>query len=160
MAVANNSYISTGADMVSVANKIREKAGVSDGLVFPDGWIEAIEGIEAGSGGGGGVTTLHINVTAINEETMKATFTADKTPAEMSQAAATGPVWCVVTFAAGIMDDSAVSMGVPPAWLSGEAAFGAVTAFVHEDDGSNNIVYAVRGGLSDSWILDLSAFTS
>ena len=48
MAVADNSYISTGADMVSVANKIREKAGVSDGLVFPDGWIEAIEGIEAG----------------------------------------------------------------------------------------------------------------
>ena len=54
MAVADNSYISTGADMVSVANKIREKAGVSDGLVFPDGWIEAIEGIEAGGGGGGG----------------------------------------------------------------------------------------------------------
>ena len=51
MAVADNIYISTGADMVSVANKIRDKAGVSDGLVFPDGWIEAIEGIEAGSGG-------------------------------------------------------------------------------------------------------------
>lgn len=52
MAVADNSYISTGADMVSVANKIREKAGVSNGLVFPDGWIETIEGIEAGGGGG------------------------------------------------------------------------------------------------------------
>lgn len=33
MAVADNIYISTGADMVSVANKIRDKAGVSDGLV-------------------------------------------------------------------------------------------------------------------------------
>ena len=55
MAVTDNSYISTGADMVSVANKIREKAGVSDGLVFPDGWIEAIEEIEAGGGGGGSV---------------------------------------------------------------------------------------------------------
>ena len=52
MAVADNSYISTGADMVSVANKIREKAEVSNGLVFPDGWIEAIDGIEAGGGGG------------------------------------------------------------------------------------------------------------
>ena len=51
MAVADNSYISTGADMVSVANKIREKAGVSDGLVFPDGWIEAIDGIKTGTGG-------------------------------------------------------------------------------------------------------------
>ena len=52
MAVTDNSYISTGADMVSVANKIREKAEVSNGLVFPDGWIEAIDGIEAGGGGG------------------------------------------------------------------------------------------------------------
>ena len=53
MAVTDNSYISTGADMVSVANKIREKAEVSNGLVFPDGWIEAIDGIETGGGGGG-----------------------------------------------------------------------------------------------------------
>lgn len=51
MAVADNIYISTGADMVSVANKIRDKAGISDGLIFPDGWIEAIEGIKTGSGG-------------------------------------------------------------------------------------------------------------
>lgn len=50
MAVSDNSYIVTGADMVSLANKIREKAGVSDGLVSPDGWIEAIDGIEAGGG--------------------------------------------------------------------------------------------------------------
>ena len=106
----------------------------------------------------GGVTTLHINVTAVNRETMTATFTADKTPAEMAQAAATGPVWCVVTFAAGIMDDSAVSMGVPPAWLGGEVAFGVRTAIVHKDDGSNKIVYAVREGFSDSWNLHLDAF--
>ena len=116
--------------------------------------------LSVSGGGSGGVTTLHINVTAVNRETMKATFTADKTPAEMSQAAATGPVWCVVTFAAGIMDDSAVSMGVPPAWLSGDVAFGVATAIVHEDDGTNNIVYAVREGLSNSWILDLSVFAS
>ena len=112
-----------------------------------------------GSGGGGdGVTTLHINVTAVNMETMEATFTADKTPAEMQQAAVNGPVWCVVSFAAGIMGDSAVSMGIPPAWLSGMAAFGAVTAFVHEDDGSNKIIYTVRGADSDRWVLDITAF--
>ena len=118
-----------------------------------------------GGGGGsapaaGGVTTLHINVTAVNMETMKATFTADKTPAEMAQATATGPVWCVVTFAAGIMDDSAVSIGVPPAWLRGEVAFGVTTAIVHNGDGSNKIAYAVRGGFSNSWILKLDAFMS
>lgn len=50
MAVSDNSYIVTGADMVSLADKIREKAGVSDGLVFPNGLIEAIEGIETGGG--------------------------------------------------------------------------------------------------------------
>lgn len=48
MAVADNSYIVTGADMMSIANKIREKAGVSDGLVFPNGWLETIEAIESG----------------------------------------------------------------------------------------------------------------
>ena len=117
-------------------------------------------GVLSVSGGSGGVTTLHINVTAANLETMKATLTADKTPTEMRQAAVNGPVWCVVTIAAGLMGEEAVSMGIPPAWLSGEVAFGAATAIVHEDDGSNNILYAVREGLSDSWILDLSAFVS
>ena len=116
--------------------------------------------LSVSGGGSGGATTLHINVTAVNWETMKATFTADKTPAEMLQAAATGPVWCVVTFAAGLMEEEAVSFGIPPAWLSGEAAFGAATAIAHENDGSNNILYAVRAGLSDSWILDLNAFAS
>ena len=122
--------------------------------------VNGVLSVSGGGGGGGGVTTLHINVTAVNEETMKATFTADKTPAEMQQASVNGPTWCVVTFEAGTMDDNAVSMGIPPAWLSGEAAFGAATAILHEDDGSNSVIYAVRGGLSDSWILDLSAFAS
>ena len=116
--------------------------------------------LSVSGGGSGGVTTLHINITAINRETMLATFTADKTPAEMSQAATTGPIWCVVTFAAGIMDDSAVSMGVPPAWLSGEVAFGVTTKTVHKDDGNNKIVYAVWAGLSNSWIVNLNAFMS
>ena len=117
--------------------------------------------LSVSGGGGGGVTTLHINVTAVNRETMEATFTADKTPAEMQQASVNGPVWCVVSFAAGIMAEEAVSVGIPPAWYAADVvAFGVATATVHEDDGGNKIIYAVRRGPSNSWILDLNAFAS
>ena len=116
-----------------------------------------------GGGGGsvpaaGGVTTLHINVTAVNMETMEATFTADKTPAEMQQAAVTGPVWCVVTIAAGIMGEEAVSIGVPPAWNGGTIAFGSVTANVHNDNGNNKTGCVVQQRGSDNWIFDVTQF--
>ena len=107
----------------------------------------------------GGVTTLHINVTAINKETMEATFTADKTPVEMQQASANGPVWCVVTFAAGLMGKDAVSIGLPPAWLSSTPAFGSVIAYFHDGDGSNKIGYAVKAD-SSGWLVDLTQFGS
>ena len=111
------------------------------------------------SGGGGGVTTLHINVTAINMETMEATFTADKTPAEMLQSAATGLVWCVVTFAAGLIGEEALSRGIPPAWNSRNVvAFGSVTRPVHDAGGENDVLFAVLGTPSDGWIIDLTAF--
>ena len=106
----------------------------------------------------GGVTTLHINVTAINRETMEATFTADKTPLEMEEASITGPIWCVVTIAAGLMAEEAVSMGAPPAWDSGFPAFGSVTANAHNDNGNNKTGYVVRQGDSDNWIFDASLF--
>ena len=112
----------------------------------------------SGGGGSGGVTTLHINVTAVNRETMEATFTADKTPLEMSQAAATGPIWCVVTFAAGLMGEKAVSTGVPPAWYGGKPAFGSVTANTHNDNGNNKTGYVVRQGGPDNWIFDATQF--
>ena len=111
-------------------------------------------------GGGGGVTTLHINVTAINSETMEATFTADKTPLEMQEASVTGPIWCVVTFAAGLMAEEAVSIGVPQAWAGPQVVFGAAIARVHDDGGNNNIAYAVEQELSDTWKLNLKAFMS
>ena len=117
-------------------------------------------GVLSVSGGGGGVTTLHINVTAVNTETTEVTFTADKTPSEMQQASANGPTWCVVSFAAGIMAEEAVSFGVPPTWYAGDPAFGRVTAALHEDDGNNKTFYAVRQKLPDTWMLDLSAFES
>ena len=116
-----------------------------------------------GGGGGsvpttGGVTTLHINVTAVNLETTEATFTADKTPLEMQQASATGPIWCVVTIAAGIMAEEAVSFGVPPAWYGGQPAFGGSVLGVHNDNGNNTYGYVVRWGGPDSWIFDATQF--
>ena len=104
----------------------------------------------------GGVTTLHINVTAVNMETMEATFTADKTPLEMQEASATGPIWCVVTIAAGIMGPDAVSFGVPPAWHGGSPAFGSVVAFAHDGDGNNETNYVVQRRSSDLWLLDVT----
>ena len=106
----------------------------------------------------GGVTTLHINVTAVNGETKEATFTADKTPMEMRQAAVNGPVWCVVTFAAGVVAGKALSCGVPPAWYTRGQAFGGSTDIVHEDNGNNINRYFVRESGSGSWIVDLTGF--
>ena len=112
-----------------------------------------------GSGGGGGVTTLHINVTAINNETMEATFTADKTPLEMRQASVNGPTWCVVTFAAGILSEEAMSVGVPPAWSYGKQVFGLSIYPDHmETTGYNKEGYFVTHRGWDNWILDMSQF--
>lgn len=115
-----------------------------------------------GSGGGSvGVTTLHINVTAINDKTMEATFTADKTPNEMQQASANGPIWCVVTFAAGIIGEEAVSFGVPPAWYGGAPAFGEVIEHIHSDAGNNDVSYAIRAAAgSGGWVFDVRQFGS
>ena len=124
-------------------------------------WISSSSTFEKiGSSQIDGSTTLHINVTAVNMETMEATFTADKTPAEMQQASANGPTWCVVSFAAGIMAEEASSIGLPPAWIGGAAAFGCVTAIVHNDNGNNKIACAVKQEFADTWSLDLTAFGS
>lgn len=118
-------------------------------------------GGSGGSGGsGGGVTTLHINVTAVNMETQTATFTADKTPSEMQQASANGPTWCVVSFAAGVLDVEVISIGVPPTWAAFDPAFGLVIRKDPEGAGNNQIIYTVRGGSTGTWVLDLNAFQS
>lgn len=119
-------------------------------------FLKEYGGSGGSGGGGGGATTLHINITAINSETMEATFTADKTPTEMEQAAVNGPIWCVVTIAAGIMGKDAVSVGAPPAWYGGQAAFGSMTANVHNDNGYNKTGYIVRRGGPNSWLVDLT----
>ena len=58
------------------------------------------------------------------------------------------------------MGEEALSFGLPPAWISGEIAFGFAIGIVHEDNGNNKSACAVRQGLSDTWILDLSVFGS
>lgn len=106
---------------------------------------------------GGGVTTLHINVTAVDEATQRATFTADKTPSEMQQAAVTGPIWCVITIAAGIFGDNPVTLGLPPAWYDGTPAFGYVVLPKHRGDGNNDAWYAVLGETDSTWRIELGA---
>ena len=119
---------------------------------------EFIPNIPADKLPAGGVTTLHINVTAVNFETMEATFTADKTPAEMAQAAVNGPVWCVVTFEAGIFGEEAVTISAPPAWNSGRMAFGESINPEHNANGYNTNSYFVMQRSSDNWTLDITQF--
>ena len=132
------------------------------GFMLGEGLVLSEDGktLNVSGGGGGGATTLHINVTAVNAETREATITADKTPAEIQQAALDGPVWCVVSFPAGILGEQAFSFSVPPAWSGFNIAFGCVQAVDHDSDGSNIIVYAVSPADTDTWFLDLNAFGS
>ena len=127
------------------------------GFMLGEGLVLSEDGktLSVSGGGGGGVTTLHINVTAINRETMEATFTADKTPVEMQQASVTGPIWCVVTFAAGTMSGEALSLGIPPAWNGiNTVAFGIQTLPVHDQDGENEVADVVSGTAVDGWTID------
>ena len=106
---------------------------------------------------GGGITTLHIDVTAVNRETLEPTFTADKTPTEILQASANGPTWCVLTFEAGTMFDTTKSVGIPPALCGSNVAFGMKVGTMHNSDGDNEISYFVARENAVRWILDLTA---
>ena len=48
-----NEHSVNQSDLVSVANAIRTKGGTSEALVFPDGFVSAVQTIQAGGGGGG-----------------------------------------------------------------------------------------------------------
>ena len=50
-----NEYLVNSDDLTAVASAIREKGGTEEPLVFPDGFISAVQGIQ--SGGGGSITT-------------------------------------------------------------------------------------------------------
>ena len=45
-------YLTNTADLTAVADAIRAKGGISDPLVYPDGFVSAIQAIETGGGGG------------------------------------------------------------------------------------------------------------
>ena len=109
-------------------------------------------------GSSGAITTLHINVTAVNVETKEPTFTADKTPMEMLRASANGPIWCVISFAAGLMGEEAVSFGVPPTWGSGAPTFGTSVSIRHQEGGNNKISNVVTSEIPNTWILDVTTF--
>ena len=131
------------------------------GFMLGEGLVLSEDGktLSVSGGGGGGATTLHINVTAVNRETMEATFTADKTLSEMQQASVNGPIWCVVTFAAGVISAEALSLGIPPSMGAiNTVAFGSVTLPVHDKNGENNVIFAVSGAPDGEWMIDLGAF--
>lgn len=44
-------YIVQKESLETVADSIRAKAGISEKLVFPDGWKAAVDGIQTGGGG-------------------------------------------------------------------------------------------------------------
>ena len=107
--------------------------------------------VVGGGGGDSGVTTLHIHISAIDQETKNPTFTADKTPTDML---VTTPTWCVITFAAGLFGENEASFGVPPAWGSAEPNFGYTY-----DTKENMDKYVVAGNLStNEWEIDLTSF--
>lgn len=45
-------YLTNTADLTAVADAIRAKGGISDPLVYPDGFVTAIQAIETGGGSG------------------------------------------------------------------------------------------------------------
>lgn len=50
----NDLFIAPRQDFIELADAIRTKAKVKDGLAFPNGMIEAIEGIGSGGSSGAG----------------------------------------------------------------------------------------------------------
>ncbi len=47
-----STYLVTDTDLTTVADAIRTKGGTSASLEFPDGFVDAVEAIETGGGGG------------------------------------------------------------------------------------------------------------
>lgn len=58
-------YLVNDTDMTAVADAIRTKSGTSDALVFPDGFVSAVQAIQAGSGGDDGSFKAVIERTAV-----------------------------------------------------------------------------------------------
>lgn len=142
-----------------MSNKVEAKVKVPGGAFYAgDGLtVDPITRTVSAGGGGGdsGVTTLHIYISAIDGETQTPTFTADKTPKEMLYV--TTPTWCVITFAAGALGESEISIGVPPAWGGGEPSFG----YIYDTTVKNKNRYVAIGNTeTNKWEVDLVFFGS
>lgn len=49
--ISDTKYLTNVAELTAIANAIRAKGGTTEQLVYPDGFISAINSIQAGSGG-------------------------------------------------------------------------------------------------------------
>lgn len=135
-----------------VSNKMKVPGGAfyaGDGLT-----VDPItRTVSAGGGGDSGVTTLHIYISAIDEETFTATFTADKTPKEIFETKL--PTWCVVTFAPGTFVDDEFIICAPPAFKGIHIAFGYIYDI---QNGKNKWLVCQDGQVR--WKLDLTVFAN
>lgn len=57
-------YIASQTELTAVADAIRAKAGTSDALAFPDGFVSAIGSIKDGDAGGGNAQTFVVSARA------------------------------------------------------------------------------------------------
>jgi hypothetical protein len=69
-------YIATDTDLTAIANAIRTKGGTSASLAFPSGFVDAIDAIQTGGGGGGsspiqllGTVTVPSDIRAVSIDT-------------------------------------------------------------------------------------------
>ena len=67
-------YLTTDSDLTSVANAIRTKGGTTASLVYPTGYVNAINAI---SGGGGGSVTPNLQQKSITPSETQQTVSAD-----------------------------------------------------------------------------------
>lgn len=68
-------YLTNDTDLTKVANAIRSKGGTSDTLVYPDGFVTAINDIQ--TGGGSGIDGVHIGQYAITDGVISFTISKD-----------------------------------------------------------------------------------
>ena len=69
-------YLVQSESLTAVADAIREKVG-SGGLVFPAGFVEAIQSIKAGGGGYGEVSHFNAGMVTIPQSTKPMEFVTD-----------------------------------------------------------------------------------
>lgn len=126
--------------------------------VSPDGVLKS-----AGKGPAV-VTVLHITVTSYDPDTDTVRIIADKTPSEMTLAAAEGPIWCTVTLPKGINGSeqgTPITIGLAPGYAGGPPVFGSFTQLKHESDSGNNAnLHTVWPKSDTEWGIHMDYFGS